>query len=125
MDSYFESYGTANDARSSKRILITASGADHKQRRGVSLQFGPSSPCRAWASSTQGRSGPTTGFTSGCLRDGHGKELAGAQTVALVSLACVSARRVARRNVPPLPCGAPARLCGWVTALLLRLRPRW
>jgi hypothetical protein len=39
MDSYFESYGTANDARSLKRILITASGADHK-RRGVPRSWG-------------------------------------------------------------------------------------
>ena len=74
MDSYFESYGTANDARSLKRILITASGPDHKQR-GEFPAVGASSPCRAWASSTQGRSGPTTGFTSVCLRDGDGKDL--------------------------------------------------
>ena len=40
MDSNFESYGTANDARGLKRILITASGADHKQRRGVPCSWG-------------------------------------------------------------------------------------
>ena len=51
MDSYFESYGTANDARSSKRILITASGF---------INSAEELPCSSGH--------PTTGFTSVCGR---------------------------------------------------------